>query len=84
MQLSTEQLSAYRNDGLVFLPGLFDASEIAAFKAEQKRILTLDLESHLRAATGEFLGTTAMDRVSPLFARLLCDERVLGLSLIHI
>lgn len=80
MQLSTEQLERYQRDGLVFLPGVFNNTEIAALKAEQARILSLDLDSHLRAASGEFLGTTAMDRVSPLYKRLLSDERLLEIS----
>lgn len=80
MQLTDEQLTDYQRDGLVFFPGLFDAAEIAALKAEQARIFTLDLASHLRAASGEFLGTTAMDRVSPLYARLLRDRRLLGIA----
>jgi ectoine hydroxylase len=80
MRLSEEQLQRYRRDGLVFLPGLFEAEEIAALKAEQERIFTLQLETHLRADSGEFLGTTAMDRVSPLYARLLNDERLLEVA----
>ncbi len=80
MRLEPAQLQRYRSDGLVHFPGLFDAAEIAALKMEQARILALDLEAHLRAASGEFLGTTAMDRVSPLYARLLRDERLLGLA----
>ena len=80
MRLSTEQLERYRTDGLVFFPGLFDAREIAALKQEQARLLTLDLDTHLRAASGEFLGTTAMDRMSALYARLLADKRLLGIA----
>lgn len=80
MRLSDEQLQRYRQDGLIFFPALFDAAEIAALKAEQARLLTLDLDTHLRAASGEFLGTTAMDRASALYARLLRDERLLGIA----
>ncbi len=80
MQLTPEQLERYRRDGLVHFTGLFDGAEIAALKTEQARILALDLDAHLRAASGEFLGTTAMDRVSPLYARLLRDERLLGIA----
>ena len=80
MQLSSEQLADYQRDGILFLPALFDSSEIAALKAEQDRIFEMDLEAHLRAKTGEFLGTTAMDRVSPLYRRLLCDDRLLSIA----
>lgn len=80
MKLSQARIDRYLQDGLVFLPELFVPHEIAALKAEQARLFTLDLPSHLRAASGEFLGTTAMDRVSPLYARLLNDERLLGIA----
>jgi ectoine hydroxylase len=80
MRLTDAQLAEYQRDGILFLPSLFTRQEIEALKTEQARILTLDLESHLRAASGEFLGTTAMDRVSPLYARLLRDERLLAIA----
>ena len=80
MRLSQMQIEEYQREGIVFLPALFEPSEIAALKAEQARIFTLDLAAHLRAASGEFLGTTAMDRVSPLYARLLRDERLLAIA----
>ena len=80
MKLSQTQVDQYRHEGLVFFPNLFEPHEITALKAEQARIFTLDLESHLRAASGEFLGTTAMERTSPLYARLLRDERLLGIA----
>src|SRR4029079_16459820 len=80
MQLTPERLERYHADGLVHFEGLFTTAEVAALKAEVARILTLDLDSHLKAPSGEFLGTTAMHRVSPLFARLLRDERLLGIA----
>lgn len=78
MPLDKEQLERYEKDGLWFFPALFESREVTALKAEQERILTLGLDSHLKAESGEFLGTTAMDRVSDLYQRLLCDERLLG------
>ena len=78
MPLNKEQLERYEKDGLWFFPALFESREVTALKAEQERILTLGLDSHLKAESGEFLGTTAMDRVSDLYQRLLCDERLLG------
>lgn len=64
----------------MFFPGLFDSNETDALKTELDRILALDLEAHLKAANGEFLGTTAMHRVSELYHRLLRDERLLGIA----
>ncbi|MGR9093060.1 MAG: phytanoyl-CoA dioxygenase family protein [Gammaproteobacteria bacterium] len=78
--LTREQLDDYRNDGLLFLPALFEADEIDALNAEKARIFSLTGAAHLRAASGEYLGTTAMDRVSELYARLLCDERLLSIG----
>ena len=79
-KLPSDRLAQYRDDGLVFFPALFDKRETDALKAELERILTLDLEAHLKAENGEFLGTTAMHRVSQLYQRLLCDERLLGIA----
>jgi ectoine hydroxylase len=80
MQLTPNQFNTYQRDGLVFFPGLFEPHEVAALRAEQARLFATSSETHLRAASGEFLGTTAMDRVSPLYARLLCDERLLSIA----
>jgi len=80
MPLSRDQLDIYRDRGFIFLPGLFTVREIAALKAEQARILAEPSDTHLRADSGEFLGTTAMERVSPLYARLLRDERILSIA----
>ena len=80
MQLTETQLARYQHDGLVFFPSLFMPAEVAALSAEQARIFKLNSPTHLRAASGEFLGTTEMDRVSPLYARLLRDERLLGIA----
>ncbi|MEQ8662530.1 MAG: phytanoyl-CoA dioxygenase family protein, partial [Gammaproteobacteria bacterium] len=80
MQLTENQFEQYRRDGLVFFPQLFTADEVAALRAEMARLFALDLDTHLRAASGEFLGTTVMDRASALYARLLRDERLLALA----
>lgn len=78
--LTRDQLEDYRTNGLVFLPGLFAGDEIEALNAEKARIFSLASATHLRAASGETLGTTAMERVSELYARLLCDERLLSIA----
>ena len=46
MQLSPIEVATYQQDGILFLPSLFDETEIAALKAEQARIFTLDLAAH--------------------------------------
>lgn len=80
MRLTPEQLEHYSIDGYLFLRDVFDANEIDALKAEQAAIFAHDLESHLRAQSGEFLGTTAMHETSALYARLLQDERLLDIA----
>ncbi len=78
--LTHDQLEDYENNGLIFLPGLFTGEEIEALNAEKTRIFSLASATHLRAASGETLGTTAMDRLSKLYAQLLCDERLLSIA----
>lgn len=80
LKLSDTQIETYRRDGLLSLPGLFGADEIAALRAELEQLLARPLEEHLRADSGEFLGTTAMQRHSALYGRLLRDERLLGIA----
>jgi ectoine hydroxylase len=80
MELSDSLLNAYRRQGFMYIPKVFNSREIAALKKETKRIFELPLDTHLIGEDGEFLGTTAMDRVSSLYARLLTDERLLGLA----
>ncbi|MGB1879601.1 MAG: phytanoyl-CoA dioxygenase family protein [Gammaproteobacteria bacterium] len=80
MRLTRSQLDCYRSDGLIFLPELFSAAEVAALYVEQELLFRQVLDTHLRADSGEFLGTTAMQRHSELFARLLSDERLLTLA----
>lgn len=78
--LTDEQVREYNEKGFLAFPGLFSEAEVAALKNEIKRIFTLDREEHLRAASGEFLGTTVMDRCSDLYARLLRDARLFGIG----
>ena len=77
MKLDDDSIKSYRERGLVFSPDVFDAREIAALIAELDRLLSLELAAHLRAESGELLGTTAMHKSSPLYQRLLYDERLL-------
>ena len=80
MHLSEEQILEYRDTGVVSFPGLITEQEIAALKAEQRRLFELDIDCHLRADSGELLGTTAMHWHSDLYRRLLSDERLLGVA----
>lgn len=78
--LTTAQVDDYRALGFAVFPALFTGAEVAALHTEADRIFTLDRVEHLHAASGEFLGTTAMDRCSQLYQRLLRDPRLLTIA----
>jgi ectoine hydroxylase len=78
--LNKTQIDEYRALGYVVFPAFFTAAEVAALHAETDRIFALDRVEHLRAASGEFLGTTAMERCSELFQRLLREPRLLAIA----
>ena len=52
MQLSDDQIARYRRDGYLVLPALFDAAEVAAFKADLKRIQAVDTDHLVRERMG--------------------------------
>jgi ectoine hydroxylase len=78
--LTDGQVREYEENGFLAFPGLFDEGEVAALRDEMKRIFALERDEHLRAASGEFLGTTVMDRCSALYTRLLRDPRMFGIG----
>lgn len=80
MLLSKDAIDQYHAQGFVLFPALMSPPEVEALRAEAERIFTLDRVEHLRAESGEFLGTTAMDRCSELYARLVRDERLVGVA----
>ncbi|MBT6304944.1 MAG: hypothetical protein HOJ18_01930, partial [Rhodospirillaceae bacterium] len=80
MELSNNLLNQYYRQGFMYIPNVFNSREISVLKKETNRIFELPLDTHLIGEGGEFLGTTAMDRVSSLYTRLLTDERLLGLA----
>ena len=77
MELSEDLLAKYRDQGLLFIPEVFKPNEVSALIVELERILALDLPCHLRAESGELLGTMVMHESSALYARLLEDERLI-------
>ena len=52
MQLDANQIARYQRDGYLVLPDLFDAAEVAAFKAELKRIHSIDTDHLVRERLG--------------------------------
>lgn len=82
-----EQLDAYRRSGYVALRGVFAADEVAAWEAESRRLLRLGLahEDNWRTVLYRSpAGLAVVDRlspvidISPVFASLVRDERILG------
>lgn len=52
MHLSATQLAAYERDGFLVLPELFSADEVAAMKAELRRIQAIDTDHLVRERAG--------------------------------
>ena len=52
MQLEEQQIARYRRDGYLVLPDVFDAAEVAAFKADLKRIQAVDTDHLVRERLG--------------------------------
>ncbi len=77
MKLSETELDRFRSDGYLFLPGLFSAEEAAPLRRETGRIADLAREEVLRDDANELRLALAMQRYSPLYARLLRHPRLL-------
>jgi ectoine hydroxylase len=52
MRLTPEQLERYEREGFIILPELFSTDEVAAMKAELKRIQDVDTDHLVRERTG--------------------------------
>jgi 2-aminoethylphosphonate dioxygenase len=87
--LSSEELNTYRNHGFVELDGRFSADEVAVWQAECDRLLGLTTLLHPDNLRFEFANDKVwkfdpLVDISPVFARLAADPRVLGpLSVIY-
>ena len=77
MRLTDADIDRFRDDGYLFLPGLFDPGEAAPLRREMERIAGLDREEVMRADSGELRFAMAMQRYSPLYERLLRHPRLL-------
>ena len=77
MKLSESELARFREDGFLFMPGLFAAGEVAPLRQEMDRIAGLERDEVLRDEHGELRLAMAMQRYSPLYDRLLRHPRLL-------
>lgn len=78
MRLDDAQLERFRDDGYLFLPGLFSAADVAPLRREMDRIAGLEREEVLRDEAGELRLAMGMQDYSPIYARLLRHPRLLG------
>lgn len=74
--LNAKQLDEYQGNGLIFFSNVFSNEEISALRDELELLLGEQSPVHLRAASGELLGTTVMHLHSELYRRLISDERL--------
>jgi L-proline 4-hydroxylase len=78
MRLPDDQLHAFRRDGYLFLPGLFNAEEASILRAEAHRLYGLDREEVWRESSGAPRTAFAAHRYSEPFRRLGRHPRLIG------
>lgn len=81
--LASDELAAYDRDGFLEFPALLDDAEVAALHEEVERLArdpeVLRSERAIREPEDDTLRSLfEVHRVSPVFARLFADERLVG------
>ena len=77
MKLSDEQLEAFRRDGLLILPGLFSADEVAAIRAALPPLFDEECEANIREKAGSAPRTVmGLHQRCDLFDRLVRHPRL--------
>ena len=76
MRLTAEQVTSFERDGILVIPDLFSAAEIAVLTAELPRIFSLDRPEVPKAEAGEARLAHRLERYSEPFARLLRHPRM--------
>jgi hypothetical protein len=84
-QLDSDQMQAYERDGFLIVRGVFSEAESAAWQHECDRLLALDIIDPLNVRTPFRMESgNAPERIdpvvdiSPVFAELVRDERIMG------
>ena len=78
-QLSDETLAAFHQDGIVSLPGLFTADEIAEIDARLPALFAQDCPQNIRERSSGVVRTAmGLHLRDELFMRLINDHRFLG------
>lgn len=76
--LTTEQLDAFARDGLLVLPGRFDASDIAGIDAVLPGLMQQDCPDNIREKSSGVVRTAmGLHRRHDVFLRLVNDPRLL-------
>ena len=77
MKLSDSQRAVLDRDGVLILPGLFSAAEVAAIRAELPALFDQDVDANIREKEGAAVRTVmGLHRRSDLFARLARHPRL--------
>ena len=77
MRLSNAQLETFRRDGLLILPGLFSAAEVAAIRAALPPLFDEDCDANIGEKAGAAPRTVmGLHQRSDLFARLARHPRL--------
>lgn len=82
--LTPSQLEAYGRDGFLFIDSFFDCKELDTLHTELNNLRTSERVRQSELAitepmSGETRSVFAVHTVSELFAKLACDERLLGI-----
>jgi ectoine hydroxylase len=83
--LSAEQCESYARDGFLILSDLFAEAELGAFRAELERLRRSDEIRNgetviTEPGSGEVRSIFKVHRLSPVFASLAADRRLVGLA----
>ena len=77
MRLTVSQLETFRRDGVLLLPGLFGAAEVAALRAAFDAACAEDTPANVRERGGDAVRTAmGLHLRHPTFARLVHDARL--------
>ena len=77
MKLSGEQLETFRRDGLLILPGLFSADEVAAIRTALAPLFGEECDANIREKTGTVARTVmGLHQRDELFDRLVRHPRL--------
>ena len=82
MNLTEAELERFHEDGVLVLPGLFSADEVAVLRAQLPALFTAETEANIREkAGGEVRTAMGLHLRNPVFAKLVRHPRLVGPAL---